>query len=805
MHREDPRHAALTRAISSVLCLLPAAMIAPAVDAQDQASDETLRAATEVIVVTGDPLRAIATGPSESAFGLSKSILETPRSISAISTELLDQYAVENIEDLAVIVPNSYTTSAFGIAGSLDLRGTSSENYFRGMKRIENGGVYPTPIGATDRVEIVRGPPSPVYGPGKIGGYLNFVPKAARASTGKFLDAATTRTSLTYGSYETRQLTFERGGALGRDDGEAGYYVYVMGENSGSWYRNAGQDQFLVQSAFDMDLQEGWRLEFGQQHHKWKAIELSGINRLTQEFIDEGTGYLSGRPSIDLDANGDGAISVAELGTSTVTIPYGTPAASIVLPASFALDPATVKYVDLEDNLIFADVGDYADATSSLVYFDVINDSNEDLTFANKTIVDTIDRAKDTTQGFSTSGEGVLFENKSVVQHRAAPASWLTMTNVGAFSYRYFDGTNRSFNSTQPFDRRDLFVGATSRDRIISSLDNPVLSPWNADRDSKHGTLGLGILSDMQMGERLNLIVGARVDYIAIESRADPDSTGDGPRTGPAKTTGVSNRETARSYSVSLSYAVTPQIIPYLTQSRQASLQMGNIGDIVPGNVASPLTDSALDEVGLKVQLLDGKLYSTMSAYRQTREQIDPDTYEAFSTEGEGYELEIRYVPTERISITGAASWQETVYLKPPTAFTVPPEFFGLSGMAAYGGTLRVSGLPADGRYLKRGGIPDRTVGLFGTYTVPMGLTTTLGFVRTDEMYSGSAKTFLLPEATVGYASVFYNADSWEVGLQINNLTDERYFQAINPDNIGNTVALPKPPRTYELSFGFNF
>jgi outer membrane receptor protein involved in Fe transport len=194
-----------------------------------------------------------------------------------------------------------------------------------------------------------------------------------------------------------------------------------------------------------------------------------------------------------------------------------------------------------------------------------------------------------------------------------------------------------------------------------------------------------------------------------------------------------------------------------------------------------------------------------LSAYRQTREQIDQETYEAFSTEGEGYELEIRYVPTERISITGAASWQETVYLKPPTTFTVPPEFFGLSGIAAYGGTLRVSGLPADAGYRKRGGLPDTTVGLFGTYTVPMGLSATLGFVQMAEMYSGSAKTFLLPEATVGYASVFYTAAAWEVGLQVNNVTDERYFQAINPDNIGNTVALPKPPRTYELTFGYNF
>ena len=257
MRRRHPRLGTLLRA---TLCMILGSTVQPALQAQVEqaASGDSV---TDVVTVTGDPMRAIATGPSETAFGLSKSILETPRSISAVSNELLEQYAVENIEDLATIVPNSYTTSAFGIAGSLDLRGTSSENYFRGMKRIENGGVYPTPIGATDRVEIVRGPPSPIYGPGKIGGYLNFVPKAARASTGKYLDEPTTKATLTYGSYDTRQMTAEHGGAFDREEGEAGYYVYAMVENSGSWYRNAGTDQLLVQSAFDMDMGDRWRLE----------------------------------------------------------------------------------------------------------------------------------------------------------------------------------------------------------------------------------------------------------------------------------------------------------------------------------------------------------------------------------------------------------------------------------------------------------------------------------------------------------------------------------------------------------------
>jgi iron complex outermembrane recepter protein len=817
MRRRHARSEMFTRVISRALCLALMAMISPTAFGQSQEPPLTPAqndngTVTDVVTVTADPMRAIATGPSESAFGLSKSLLETPRSVSAISNELLDQYAVKNIEDLATMVPNSYTTSAFGIAGSLDLRGTSSENYFRGMKRIENGGVFPTPIGATDRVEIVRGPPSPIYGPGKIGGYLNFVPKSARADTGKYLDEPTTSATLTYGSYDKRELTFERGGAIDRDGGDnkkIGYYVYTQYENSGSWYRNAHTDQLLVQSSFDMDMGERWRLEFGQQYQQWKSIELSGINRLTQEYIDNGT-YVSGKPLVDLDANKDGVLSVAELqskGPINITIPYGTAPQNIHLPASFELDPATVQYVHLPDNLIFADDGDYADATASLFYLDVINDSNPNLTITNKTMIDTIERKKDTTQGFATSAEGFQIENKTVVQQIVNPAKWLHMTNVGAFSYRYFDGTNRSFNNTQPFDRRDLYVGAQPSDRIVSSLDDPIAAPWNANRDSTHATLGLGVLSDMRFlqRERLDLVVGGRVDYIAIEASADPASTLDGPPTSPAKTTGVHNRETATSYSVSLSYAVTPGIIPYLTNSKQSSLQIGNIGDVPPANVASPLTDSTLDEAGLKVSLISGKLYSSVAWYRQTRAQIDPNTFESFSTEGEGYELELRFVPTRRISITGASAWQKTKYLTAPTSFTVPPEFFGLSGIDGWGGTLRVSGLPASLGFDERGGVPHNAYSLFGTYSVPMGLKATLGFVRTDAMYSGSAKTFLLPAATVGYASVFYDARKWRVGLQVNNLTNERYFQAISPDNIGNTVALPKPPRTYEVNYGYNF
>ena len=103
---------------------------------------------------------------------------------------MLDKVIITEIDDLVALTPGSFTQSFFGVAGSLDVRGTPGENYFRGVKRIDNPGNYPTPIGASDRIDVVRGPASPIYGPSKIGGYLNFVPKSARASTGQLLRRA---------------------------------------------------------------------------------------------------------------------------------------------------------------------------------------------------------------------------------------------------------------------------------------------------------------------------------------------------------------------------------------------------------------------------------------------------------------------------------------------------------------------------------------------------------------------------------------------------------------------------------------
>ena len=201
-----------------------------------------------------DPVGILPQAPVNSVFGFGQNIVDTPRSVSSISAEMIEQYGIDDINGLVAFSPGTFTTSFFGVAGQLDIRGAPGETYFRGMKRIENPGNYQTPIGASDRVDVVRGPPSPIFGFGKIGGYLNFIPKSARASTGKYYEKPKGSITGTTGSWDKRVLQAEVGGPMALEGKDGGYYLFALVENSDSFYNNVGTDQYIIQSTFNIDL-----------------------------------------------------------------------------------------------------------------------------------------------------------------------------------------------------------------------------------------------------------------------------------------------------------------------------------------------------------------------------------------------------------------------------------------------------------------------------------------------------------------------------------------------------------------------
>ncbi|HCX66518.1 MAG TPA: TonB-dependent receptor, partial [Rhodobiaceae bacterium] len=252
--------------------------------------------------------------PSDLLFGMKKPLLETPRSATFVSDETLDAYGVTTVDDLAAVSPGTFTASFYGVEGALNVRGLLAETYFHGFKRIENRGTYQTPIGAASRIDILRGPPTANFGPGKVGGLMNLEPKTAKISeeAGYMTDISGEVTG-TIGSYEKKNGTFETGIPLNFGDTAGGVYIYGELEDSESFYRGIEPEHQLLQSTAQFETLDGWTYGGGLMFYQSEGyVQTPGWNRVTQNLIDNGT-YTTGTNSGLIDANGNGYIDAGEL------------------------------------------------------------------------------------------------------------------------------------------------------------------------------------------------------------------------------------------------------------------------------------------------------------------------------------------------------------------------------------------------------------------------------------------------------------------------------------------------------------
>ena len=201
-----------------------------------------------------DPFNVVPSEPNNSLFGLAAPLEDIPRSISIADSEMLTRYNVKTVNDVVTVSSGAFTGSYFGVPGSVFLRGDIGDNFFRGFRRVENRGNYQTPVAATDHIEIVKGPPSPSYGGGRIGGFMNFIPKTARSESAKWLERITGKATAVYGSYDQKIASFELGMPFTVGGNRAGFYGFMESEDSHSFYKGVASRYKLGQIAFDMEL-----------------------------------------------------------------------------------------------------------------------------------------------------------------------------------------------------------------------------------------------------------------------------------------------------------------------------------------------------------------------------------------------------------------------------------------------------------------------------------------------------------------------------------------------------------------------
>lgn len=286
-------------------------------DEESQPRPVVTHAANQMVTLSDVEVRGqrwLGNQPNTAIFGFNKSWLETPRTISTISDDAIDLFSLSAVEDLLHVAPGVFTTTRFGIQGSVDIRNVPADTYFRGMKRITLQGHGRSVLAAMDSIDIVGGPASPLYGMGKIGGYTNVVPKSGRAKNGKYLSHVQGFAQLIGGQYDRRELSVGVGGpidslnAMGK---QSGYYVYGLVEDSNSYSRGVPIRQQLLQAAISVDNFVGaFRLEAGANYQVSRTAGAL-VGRLTQELVDSGE-YVGGSPLVDLDLNQNGYIGYLE-------------------------------------------------------------------------------------------------------------------------------------------------------------------------------------------------------------------------------------------------------------------------------------------------------------------------------------------------------------------------------------------------------------------------------------------------------------------------------------------------------------
>jgi iron complex outermembrane receptor protein len=782
----------------------------------------------ETMVVTGDAAGLIELKPSTTAMGLPLSLIETPRAATIISDTTISRYGINNVNSLTAITPGAYTASFYGVGGAVNLRGTLAETYFRGFKRVENRGTFTTPLGDAAQIEILRGPPSPIYGAGKVGGLLNFIPKTARGDAG-YLTEVTGQATVTYGSWEKRNFTGQVGIPVNLGFATGGVYVFGEIDDSYSYYRGIHPSRQMLETSADFDFGDGWSFASDYMYyHSNGDVQTPGWNRLTQDLIDN-QNYQAGRDTSLADADGNGRLTINEFGGNRyffqgqalyqIAFRSGN---SVGCSPNFncidtwhtldtgvgikKLDPRTVyiaKGVDFSNTFTHTaymqfgkDAGEYGKAKLELFYDQLNND-------------------RFVSYGFPASYRSQIYEARLSDSFDWDGFGGLLKTStVAGFSYRYTHGMGReSFNSgVIALDRRDLTVGATANDIITSPFQNdpaPLIGMrWENDQRTNIGDAGLFLTSAISLYD-LNVILGGRWDSYHVSSK-DIGALSFQP-------TGLfTQNKDALTYTASVNYTTPWGIIPYATYAKNTAVEIGQAGQVSPSllQTKAGISNSFLTEGGVKWSLFEDHLVGALSFYRQERTRVSNNigVVTVVGTRSTGTEIEIRWVADENWSFTLAGNMQHTMVKGPDASFVyLPARTAGVSPVNGFGGSyvsFNFATFPGPNTNYEYRLIPHAVFSPYVTYTsdeFEFGkLGATAGFSAVTSTAQLVPNPIVFPSYTVANLSLFWQYESWEVNLNITNLADELYFTP-DADSYANLGALPSIGRGFQITLKKSF
>jgi len=199
---------------------------------------------------------------------------DVPIETSVITQQEMERAGIQNVEEALRWIPgiNISGGALNGAAGRTTaiLRGLPAQYSLILVdgKRIKSEHVHTgvnlnlIPVEMIDRIEVVKGPASVLYGSEALGGVVNIITKAAP-------EKPTLNVKYSYGRFKTQKNLYSYGGR----SGDLGYFLAgkLSSTNGADWGLGFRQKNTLAKFTYDLNERDTLKFDMGYYENKYRA------------------------------------------------------------------------------------------------------------------------------------------------------------------------------------------------------------------------------------------------------------------------------------------------------------------------------------------------------------------------------------------------------------------------------------------------------------------------------------------------------------------------------------------------------
>ncbi len=778
--------------------------------------------------------------PVGDVMGDDRSIIDIPRSLSAVNTALKEDRMVKDAMDFGQFSPGVYSAAQYGIPAVPYIRGDLSQLYMGGQQVPFSRNSTPPSFNGVDAFDIVKGPGSAIYGPQTegAGGYVDFIMKQP------YFDHDHSDIDITLGSwasghsYFNPEATIDVGGPI---SDQLAYRISYLSRYGDGYYLNDKNQTQDVYAAFTYLPNPKVRVEAWVQVYEDRTNEIAGVNRVTEDFIKNGN-YIAGPASPTTSGPN------AYFGYDIITFPNPPPFTfgSQTDGSYSTVNPATAHTVKLSPDLALINPSDVARAFVAQGQVKTTVSLTPDSSIVNRLFLSSGHSNKSEEVGYSEYVPHDVSIQDRVEYHDKFDVSITSQSLITGVDFRYMGMTAYQDYQTEPVGYYDLtqplnqilYPGyAYEGNTWGGGLRVPGTTGYSAAPgdvanvvETEYDTAAF-FQDDITLFKHLTLTPGYRIDNIAVHGEspayeeygyynsfftfvplASPVYIPEGGST--STITGYDNSRTVwdQSFFVSLSYKLNEESSFYITYDHvDAVLGSSNFGGVDALYLDQTLsTKSTLYEMGYKESFLKNTLYFAADVFQQLKygTQI---TGGKFPIKDNGLELEAVYQPSKAWNFNANLTYQEA------TAFGV---FYQAAGnyLDTFATTTPVDGkfgtglgtpnftlyYPPGGR-MRSPGIPQFQANAFVEYTSPMGWGIGAGPQIIGRQYANDEDTLYIPPEAEFDGYIFYGQRNWDVRINVKNMTNARLLDPIDVSYAGNSLIYVRPPISASITLRLHY